>query len=139
MSLGNALGHLTILPFPYKKQVPLLRSIHYFPLVGMGMGSFAVLFFLGIQHVFPNALSCFLTLAVLEVLTGGVQLRGIVEMIQGRRTYPGHGFDPGFKLDLRGFGIVGMMLFFKTTALILLPREWQTHAVFLLPILDHCA
>ena len=140
MSLGNALGHLTLLPFPYKKHVPLLRSIHYFPLVGAGMGSIAVLFFLGVRHIFPGALSCFLTVAVLEVLSGGAPLRGIVEMTQGRRTYPGHGFEPGFKPDQRGIGIAGMLLFFKTTALILLPtREWQTHAVFVLPILGHCA
>ena len=139
MSLGNALGHLTLLPLPYKKRVPLLRSIHYFPLVGAGMGSIGVLLFLGFKQIFPDALSCFLIIAVLEVLSGGAPLRGIVELTQGRRTYPGHGFDPGFKPDQRGLGIAGMLLFFKTMALIFIPGPWQIHAVFVLPILGHCA
>ena len=39
MSLSNALSYLTVLPIPFKKHIPLNRSVHYFPLVGAGMGS----------------------------------------------------------------------------------------------------
>jgi adenosylcobinamide-GDP ribazoletransferase len=139
MSLGNALGYLTLLPVPHKKHEPLLRSVHYFPLVGAGMGSLAVLFFLAIRHYVPNALACFLTVAGLEVLYGGTPLRGVAEMAQGRRTYPGHGFDPGFKLAARGLLSVAILLLVKVIALASLPRDWQTHAVFVLPIMGRCA
>ncbi len=139
MSLGNALGYLTILPFPYKKRIPLLRSVHYFPLVGAGLGSIAVLFFLAAKHFVPDVLACFLTVAGLEVLYGGIPLHGVAEMAQGRSTYPGHGFDPGFKLEMRGFAAVAAVLVVKTASLMVLPRELQTRAVFLLPILGRCA
>src|SRR3989338_3612382 len=103
MSLGNALGYLTILPIPYKKHVPLLRSIHYFPLVGAGMGSAAGLLFLGARSLMPDFVACLLVLAALEGLGGGAWLRGAAEMFRGLRTYPGHGFDPGFRWGVRDF------------------------------------
>ena len=139
MSLGNALGYLTILPFPYKKRTPLLCSLHFFPLVGAGLGSLAVLFFLGVKHYVPDAVACFLTVVGLEILYGGAPLHGVAEMAQGRRTFPGHGFDPGFKLEASGFLAVLAMLVVKTASLAILPREWQPHAVFVFPILGRCA
>ena len=83
MSLGNALGYLTVLPIPYKKHIPLLRSIHFFPLVGAGMGSLGVLFFLGTRSVLPDFVACILAVVALEALNGGTQLRGVAEMAAG--------------------------------------------------------
>ncbi len=139
MSLGNALGYLTVLPIPYKKHVPLIRSIHYFPFVGAGMGSIAVLFFIASRHVLPDVLSCFLAVAALEAMGGGSSLRGLAEMAQGRQTFPGHGFDSGFKLEKRGLAIATIVVILKVSALAVLPREWQTRAVFILPVLGRCA
>ncbi len=141
MSLGNALGYLTLLPVPHKKSVPLLRSVHYFPLVGAAMGSVAVLFFLLVTQYFslPNSFACFLTVVLLELLYGGAPLRDLAGMTQGHRTYAGHGLAPDFKLRATGLLIILCMLSLKTVSLIALPREWQTHAVFLLPILGRCS
>lgn len=139
MSLGNALGYLTILPLPYKRRVPLLYSLHYFSLVGAGLGSLAVLFFLGTKHFLPLGAACFFTVVGLEVLYGGTPLRGLAEMVQGRRTYPGHGFDPGFKLKVPGVLAVTFLMLVKTLSLATLPREWQIPAVFMFPILGRSA
>jgi adenosylcobinamide-GDP ribazoletransferase len=139
MSLGNALGYLTVLPVPYKKHIPLIRSIHFFPLVGAGMGSLGVLLFLGARSALPEVVSCILAIAALQALNGGTQLRGVAELAQGRQTFPGHGFDAGFKLNRRGYAAVAALLLIKSAALALLPSEWQPRAVLLLPILGRCA
>jgi cobalamin synthase len=139
MSLGNALSHLTMLPFPSKKGIPLLHSVHYFPLIGAAMGSLAVLFFLWMRHMFPEPVACLLTVAALELLSGGGPLRGVAEWAQGRRTIPGHGFDSGFTLNLRGFVFPVLLVGLKMASLVMMPPEWRTHAVFVLPVIGHSA
>lgn len=141
MSLGNALGYLTLLPVPPKKSIPLLRSVHYFPMVGAAMGSLAVLFFLLTTRYFnlPNTVGCLLTVAFLEFLYGGAPLRDLVGMARGHRTYAGHGFTPDFPLRASGFLMVTAMLALKILSLAALPSEWQTHAVFMLPMIGRCS
>jgi adenosylcobinamide-GDP ribazoletransferase len=139
MSLGNALGYLTILPVPHKKRVPLLRSIHYFPLVGAGLGGVAVLFFLAARHYVPDTLAGLLAVVGTEILCGGAPLRGTAEMAQGLRTFPGHGFEHGFKPDPRGLLAAAAPVFAKTAALAAMPAEWRPHAVFVLPVLGRSA
>ena len=94
MSLSNALSYLTVLPIPFKKHLPLNRSVHYFPLVGAGMGSVLVLALLVFKSLLPQYLACLATIAVLEAMTGGIHLRAVAELIDGRRTFPGSGFGP---------------------------------------------
>ena len=135
MSLSNALGYLTVLPIPFKKHLPLARSVHFFPLVGAGMGSILVLIFLSFQAVLPHYLACLAAVAVLEAMTGGIHLRAVAELMDGRRTFPGSGFAPRPEYHWRGIAAVALLIFVKVNGLAHMRAEWQPFAVLLTPIL----
>lgn len=135
MSLSNALGYLTVLPIPFKKHVPLNRSVHFFPLVGAGMGSLLVLAFLTFQALLPTWLACAATVALMEAFTGGIHLRAVAELMDGRRTFPGSGFAPKSEYHWRGMAAVALVLFVKVNGLAHMRPEWQPFAVLLAPIL----
>lgn len=135
MSLSNALGYLTVLPIPFKKHIPLNRSVHFFPLVGAGMGSLLVLLFLAFQSMLPSYLACIAAIAALESMTGGIHLRALAEMMDGRRTFPGSGFAPKPEYHWRGMVAVAILLFVKVNGLANMRVEWQPFAVLLTPIL----
>jgi adenosylcobinamide-GDP ribazoletransferase len=135
MSLSNALGYLTVLPIPFKKHLPLNRSVHFFPLVGAGMGSLLVLIFLSLQAVLPKYLACMAAIAVLEAMTGGIHLRAVAELMDGRRTFPGSGFAPKPEYHWRGMAAVALLFFVKVNGLAHMHAEWQPFAVLLTPIL----
>lgn len=135
MSLSNALSYLTVLPIPFKKHIPLNRSVHFFPLVGALMGSLLVLAFLSFQALLPEFLACMATVALLEALTGGIHLRAVAELIDGRRTFPGSGFAPKPEYRWRGMTAVALVLFVKVAGLAHMRPEWQPFAVLLAPIL----
>jgi cobalamin synthase len=135
MSLSNALSYLTVLPIPFKKHLPLNRSVHHFPVVGAGMGSIAVLALLLFKSIFPPYLACLATLVLLEAMTGGIHLRAVAELIDGQRTFPGSGF--GLKSEYHWKGILGVALLMaiKISALAHTRPDWQPFAVLLAPIL----
>ncbi|HKP95173.1 MAG TPA: adenosylcobinamide-GDP ribazoletransferase [Fibrobacteria bacterium] len=135
MSLSNALSYLTVLPIPFKKHIPLSRSVHFFPLVGAGMGSVLVLVFLACKALLPPYLACIATVAVLEGMTGGIHLRAFAELIDGRRTFPGSGFAPKPEYKWRGMAAVSFLFFLKVNGLANTRPEWQPFAVLLVPIL----
>jgi adenosylcobinamide-GDP ribazoletransferase len=135
MSLSNALSYLTVLPIPFKKHIPLNRSVHFFPLVGAGMGSVLVLAFLSFKAILPVYLACIATVAVLEAMTGGIHLRAFAELIDGRRTFPGSGFAPKPEYKWRGIAAVAFLFFLKVNGLAHTKPEWQPFAVLLTPIL----
>jgi adenosylcobinamide-GDP ribazoletransferase len=135
MSLSNALGYLTVLPIPFKKHIPLNRSVHFFPLVGAGMGSLLVLVFLSFQALLPSYLACIATVAVLEAMTGGIHLRAVAELMDGRRTFPGSGFAPKPEYHWKGMAAVALLLFVKVNGLANMRVEWQPFAMLLAPIL----
>lgn len=135
MSLSNALSYLTVLPIPFKKHIPLNRSVHFFPLVGAGMGSVLVLVFLAFKTLMPIYLACLATIAVLEAMTGGIHLRAVAELVDGRRTFPGSGFAPKPEYHWRGIAAVVLLLFVKANGLAHMRPEWQPFAVLLAPIL----
>ncbi len=135
MSLGNALSYLTVLPIPFKKHVPLGRSVHFFPLVGVGMGSVLVLVFVGLCAFLPKPLACALVIALLEGMTGGIHLRAVAELVDGRRTFPGSGFGPRKKFQWKGRAAVGAVLSLKVAALASIRPDWQPFALLLAPIL----
>ena len=139
MSLGNAIGYLTAARVPARREVPLALSLHYFPWVGAAVGSLSILFFLVANRFLPNALSCLIAVIFPQFLAGWGPWRGVAERIQGHKTFPGHAFHPGFRLDARGFGALGALLGVKWVALLALPFDWQTRAVFVFPILGYCA
>jgi cobalamin synthase len=135
MSLSNALSYLTVLPIPFKKHIPLNRSVHFFPLVGAGMGSALVLAFLAFQALLPGYLACAATIAAMEAMTGGIHLRAVAELVDGRRTFPGSGFAPKPEYHWRGIAAVVLLLFVKVNGLFNMRPEWQPFAVLLAPIL----
>jgi len=139
MSLGNAIGYLTPLRVPPRRQVPLSYSIHYFPLIGAALGSLCILFFLAATRFLPNAVCCALVVALSQFLGGWGSWRGVAEAMQRGRTYPGYGFRPGFRLDRRGALALGGLLALKAGSLAVMPFEWQARAAFVFPILGHCA
>ena len=135
MSLSNALSYLTVLPIPFKRQIPLVRSVHFFPLVGAGMGSVLVLAFLACKSLLPIYPACIATIAVLEAMTGGIHLRAVAELVDGRRTFPGSGFAPKPEYRWRGIFAVILILAVKMNGLAQMRPEWQPFAVLLAPIL----
>jgi adenosylcobinamide-GDP ribazoletransferase len=135
MSLSNALGYLTVLPIPFKKHIPLNRSVHFFPLVGAGMGSLLVLAFLVFKAFLPEYLACVATVALLEAMTGGIHLRAVAELMDGRRTFPGSGFAPKTEYRWKGMASVAMLFFVKVSGLAHMRPEWQPFAVLMTPIL----
>jgi adenosylcobinamide-GDP ribazoletransferase len=135
MSLSNALSYLTVLPIPFKKHIPLNRSVHFFPLVGAGMGSMLVLAFLSFQVILPGWLACAATVAMLEALTGGIHLRAVAELLDGRRTFPGSGFAPKPEYHWRGLAAVAVVFLVKVNGLAHMRAEWQPFAVLMAPIL----
>ncbi len=135
MSLSNALSYLTVLPIPFKKHIPLNRSVHFFPLVGAGMGSLLVLAFLAFNTMLPGYLACIATVTVLEGMTGGIHLRAFAELIDGRRTFPGSGFAPKPEYKWKGLAAVAFLFFLKVNGLAHTRPEWQPFAVLLTPIL----
>lgn len=135
MSLSNALSYLTVLPIPFKKHIPLNRSVHFFPLVGAGMGSVLVLAFLAFLALLPPYLACIATVAILEAMTGGIHLRALAELIDGRRTFPGSGFAPKPEYKWKGIAAVAFLFFLKVNGLAHTRPEWQPFAVLLTPIL----
>lgn len=135
MSLSNALSYLTVLPIPFKKHIPLNRSVHFFPLVGAGMGSLLVLIFLSFKALLPVYLACMATIVVLESMTGGIHLRAVAELFDGRRTFPGSGFAPKPEYHWRGLAAVALIFFVKVNGLAHMRPDWQPFAVLLAPIL----
>jgi len=135
MSLSNALSYLTVLPIPFKKHIPLNRSVHFFPLVGAGMGSVLVLAFLAFKAMLPVYLASVATIALLEAMTGGIHLRAVAELVDGRRTFPGAGFAPKPEYHWRGVAAVLLLLIVKVNGLAQMRPEWQPFAVLLAPIL----
>ncbi len=135
MSLSNALSYLTVLPIPFKKHLPLNRSVHYFPLVGAGMGSVLVLALLAFKFLLPQYLACLATIAFLEAMTGGIHLRAVAELVDGRRTFPGSGFGPRSEYHWQGIAAVAALLLVKVGSLAHTRSDWQLFAVLLAPIL----
>jgi adenosylcobinamide-GDP ribazoletransferase len=139
MSLGNAFSYLTILPIPFKRQVPLLRSVHYFPMVGAAMGSVLAMLFVGITHYVPSFLGCVLVIGILEWMTGWQHLRAVAETAMGRKTFPGHGFGKAPAYTRGGQIAIAITVLVKALGLMLMPTAWQPFAVLLLPICGRCA
>jgi cobalamin synthase len=139
VSLRNAFAHLTAIRVPPRTRVPLSHSVHYFPWLGAAIGSLNILAFIAVSGVLPAPAACLFAVLFPQALAGFLPSRGIIEATQGIRTAPGHGFLPGFHPDIRGLGVVFVLLLAKWTALVMLPPDWQVRAVFVFPILGTCA
>jgi adenosylcobinamide-GDP ribazoletransferase len=135
MSLGNAFSYLTVLPVPFKRHVPLGRSVHFFPMIGVGMGSLSVLVFVGLQALLPTWLCCIAVVGFFELMTGGIHLRAVAELTEGRRTFAGSGFGARTERRWPGYTAVAFVLLAKAAALALIRPDWQPFAVLLAPIL----
>jgi cobalamin synthase len=139
VSLRNAFAHLTAIRVPPRTRVPLSHSVHYFPWLGAAIGSLNILAYITIASVLPAPLACLFAVVFPQALAGFSPWRGVIEATRGIRTVPGHTFQPGFRPDLRGAGVVIVILLAKWTALMMLPPDWQLRAVLVFPILGPCA
>ncbi len=139
MSLRNALAYLTTLRIPPRARTPLAHSVHYFPWVGAAIGSLNILAFLALTRIVPAPVACFVAVLLPQALTGFSPLRGVIEAERGTHTLPGHGFPPGFRLDVRGAGIAAAFFCVKWASLLMLSADWRVRAVFLFPIFGMCA
>jgi cobalamin synthase len=99
------------------------------------MGSVLVLIFLAFKAWLPIYLACAATIAALEAMTGGIHLRAVAELVDGRRTFPGSGFAPKAEYHWRGIAAVLLLLCVKVNGLAQMRPEWQPFAVLLAPIL----
>ncbi len=134
MSLSNAISYLTVLPIPYNPQIPLNRSVHYFPLVGAGMGSLLLLCFLGFSFVFPPFIAAILAMACLEAAGGGSSLRALAQLLNKGKEEQLSTHD--FRIPLGLAGAIGVVVVFvgKVLAVHWITPEWQNYALFLTPI-----
>jgi cobalamin synthase len=139
VSLRNAFAHLTAIRVPPRTRVPLSHSVHYFPWLGAAIGSLNILAFIPIAGVVPAPVACLFAVVFPQALAGFSPWRGVIEATKGIRTVPGHRFPLGFRVDLRGAGVVLVILLAKWTALMMLPPDWQLRAVLVFPMLGPCA
>ncbi|HEX2612146.1 MAG TPA: hypothetical protein VHO02_00945 [Fibrobacteria bacterium] len=139
MSLRNAFAYLTFVRVPPRARAPLTRSLNYFPWFAAAFGSINVLGFLAASAVTPFPIACFVAVLLPEALAGFAPARGTVESVLGIRTFPGHGFAPGFRGEPRAYAIAGALLALKWIALMLMPQDWRVRAAFVFPILGMCA
>ena len=82
----NALTFLTRLPAPPFIQIDpkfLTKSVRYFPLVGVLVGSLAALSFVALQWLFPLQLAVLLSMAVTVLATGGFHEDGLADSCDG--------------------------------------------------------
>jgi cobalamin synthase len=139
VSLRTALAYLTALRVPPRARTPLAHSLHYFPWVGAALGSLNILVFLAVSRILPAPIACLIAVLLPQALAGFSPWRGAIESSRGVRTVPGHGFPPGFRLDVRGGALAATLFFTKWAALMLLTTDWRVRAVFVFPIFGMCA
>ena len=140
MSLSNALSYLTVLPIPFKPETPLSRSVHYFPLVGAAMGSFLVIMAVALKAVLPLSLAITLLVLLLEIMTGGMHLRGLADAADDLKkigSYSARFVSP--PVGFLGLGVVTFTLLAKTASLLFMQESWQGYALLLTPILGRSA
>jgi cobalamin synthase len=139
MSLRNAFAYLTALRVPPRARTPLTRSLHYFPWFGAAFGSVNVLAFLAVSEILPSPLACLAAALLPQILTGFSPARGVIESFRGRHTFPGHGFEPGFRMDARAWALAAAAPAIKWIALLAMHPDWRVRAAFVFPILGMSA
>ena len=84
--LLQALSFLTILPLG-KHRLPdektLGRSMAFFPLAGLLIGLFVAFGYYLLSFLFPKPIVLWLTIALLAIVTGGLHLDGLADMMDG--------------------------------------------------------
>ena len=129
-TLFDAIRFLTIIPLPGGPGGPPGRASVWFPFVGFALGAALVVLNWFFGSFLSHALSALLTLALWEILTGGLHLDGLADSLDG---FAGRDRPSAIRImrDSRigVFGTAGLILFFllKGTALIDLtgPLRWQ--------------
>ncbi len=111
----RALSFLTILPFGRRlppDEKGLARSMAYFPLVGLGIGSLLALGFYLLSFLFPIPLALWLTIGLLVLLTGGLHLDGFADTLDGLacRGTKERALDVMRDSRVGAFGVMGLVL-----------------------------
>ncbi|MBK8801073.1 MAG: adenosylcobinamide-GDP ribazoletransferase [Fibrobacteres bacterium] len=77
MSLPAALGYLTVLRTPGRRNFDLSRAVLWFPVVGLFIGGFLCLVWWGGVQFAPRTIASLLTVLAWTWITGGVHLDGL--------------------------------------------------------------
>jgi adenosylcobinamide-GDP ribazoletransferase len=121
----TALQFLTIVPVPGRRDIPVGRSVVWFPVVGIVIGLVLAGFYWLLQLALPYSVAAALTLAALVAVTGGLHLDGLADTCDGLAGHKTVEDRHRIMRDSRvgGYGIIGiaMLLLIQFAALGSLP------------------
>ena len=146
MSFLAALRFLTIIPFPWRREVSpeaVGRSIVYFPLVGVIIGLIlaGLSWLLGL--LLPSALVSVLLIVALAAISGALHLDGFIDTCDGMAG--GKTAEERWRVmqDSRAgsFGIIGvcLLLLVKYVSLNAVPASWLMPTLVLMPVVSRWA
>lgn len=136
----TALGFLTIIPVKIQPKLEdLARSMTFFPLVGLFIGTILVLVNQGVSLLFPHLVANLLVVAILVILTGAFHLDGLADTLDG--LYAGKTKEEILEImrDSR-IGVMGvtgviLVLLAKWASLCEMPLAIKNPALLLTPAL----
>jgi len=135
-----AFQFLTIVPLPFNlrwQEGDMGRSMRYFPLVGLALGSILVGVRYGCSFLLPAPVVDLLLVALLALLTGGLHLDGLADVCDGLGA---RGSRERFLAVMKdssvgAMGVIGVVLglMLKYQALQQLPLSGKLGAIMLFP------
>ncbi|MBT8420259.1 MAG: adenosylcobinamide-GDP ribazoletransferase [Gammaproteobacteria bacterium] len=140
-----ALGFLTVLPLPgmcRHTEKDLIRSVPFFPLVGLLIGISAAGIAFVLEGVFPPLVLAVLLVGWLAMVHGGLHLDGLADTADGFLSPHGRERVLGIMRDshIGAFGclVIGGVLALKVAALASLPDGYRMEAILLAPLAARC-
>lgn len=139
MSLPAALGYLTIVRPPGRRQFDLSRAVLWFPVVGLFIGGFLCMVWWGSVQFAPRAVASLLTVLAWTWITGGVHLDGLANsseaLLSWRSRNHMHEVLRTPHIGPLGMTAVFSVLAIKVVALDNLPVDRAAVALFCAPML----
>lgn len=146
MGFFTALGFLTIVPLPFRRQVSTAeigRSLSYFPVVGIVIG----LVLAGLNWLLglflPTAIIHGLLLVLLVAITGGLHLDGLADTCDGIAGHRTTEDRLRIMRDSRvgAFGVIGvsLILLLKYVSLASVPENLAMATLVIMPVISRWA
>ena len=144
-SLILAMRFLTVLPVPGREAdgaAALGRAAGWFPVVGLALGAGLAGFLEGLERLFPPLVAAVLLVAAWKVLTGGLHLDGLADLLDGVA-----GSDPARRLAIMRdsrigtFGALGLIfaILVAIAAVSELPKPARAWVLLLAPMVGRTA
>jgi adenosylcobinamide-GDP ribazoletransferase len=138
MSLSTALGYLTVIRAPGRRQFDLSRAILWFPAVGLFIGGFLCLVWWGCFQIAPRQVATLMTVLAWTWITGGVHIDGLANtseaLLSWRSRTNMHRILSTPHIGPLGMTAVFSLLATKVVALNNLPVERAAAALFCAPL-----